>query len=146
MGFDEGARAALGAAPDLRVHEALEIARAYGEALDSAERDSAGVASEGELPYPKDTIKWALLVLLGALHDAVAREPLKAAYLSLAEWQDRERFEAATFDSLRLRRKMDPLQLAREFAALTTPRDRLMEAARAEQQALIAELRRKGFW
>jgi hypothetical protein len=146
MGFDEGVRAALGGSADLRVHEALEILHAYEEALERAERDSAGVASEGELPYPKDTIKWALLVLLAALQDAALREPLKAAYVSLAEWQDRAHFETATFDSMRLRRKMDPLQLAREFAALSTPHDRLVEAARAEQQLLIGELKRKGFW
>jgi hypothetical protein len=146
MSFDDGARAALAGSADLRVAEALQIAGAYGEALEHAARDAAGVAAEEQLPYPKDTIKWALLILLAALRDAADREPLKAAYVSLAEWQDAARFETASFDSMRLRRKLDPLELAREFAALATPHDRLKEAARAEQQQLVGELRRRGFW
>ena len=145
MSFDDGARAALAGSTDLRVAEALQITAAYGAALEQAVRDAAGVADEAQLPYPKDTIKWALLVLLAALRET-DREPLKAAYIALAEWQDAARFETATFDSNRLRRKLDPLELAREFAALATPHDRLREAARAEQQQLIGELRRRGFW
>ena len=148
MGLFEQARTALadGSKSDLRIEQALEIARAYGETLEDPRRARGAIADIGELPYPKDTIKWALLILLAAIADPSRREPLKVGYVALAEWQAHADFEAGAFDSTRLRRKIDPLALAKEFAAGRTPQDRWAEAARAEQAALIAELRRKGFW
>ena len=147
MGLFEQARAALAGAStaDLRIGQALEIARAYGEVLENPGRARGAIADVGELPYPKDTIKWALLMLLAAISDSAQREPLKVGYVALAEWQAHADFEAG-FDSTRLRRKIDPLALAKEFAARRTPQDRCAEAARDEQATLIAELRRKGFW
>jgi hypothetical protein len=145
MLFD-GSRAALGGTPDLRIAQALEIVQAYGVALERSNREPGAVADANDLPYPKDTIKWALLLLLGAIREGAAREPLKVGYVSLAEWQDRARCEAEVVDSARLRRKIDPLALAREFAERAPPEDRCIAAARAEQTVLIAELRRQGFW
>ncbi len=148
MGLFDEARAALadGSQTDLRIEQALEIARAYGETLEDSRRVRGAIADIGELPYPKDTIKWALLVLLAAITDSGGREPLKVGYVALAEWQVHADFEAGAFDSTRLRKKIDPLALAKEFAARRTPADRRAEAAREEQATLIAELRRKGFW
>jgi hypothetical protein len=87
-----------------------------------------------------------MLVLLGAIRDAAQREPLRAGYVSLAEWQDRAALESFGFDSARLRRRLDPLALANEFASRTTAEDRWLAASRAEQSALIGELRARGFW
>ena len=145
MGLYESARDAVGDTPDLRVGQALEIVRGYSEAITAAAGET-GVRDETRLPYPKETLKWALLLLLGAARDAPKREPLKAAFVSLAEWQELARFQSQAFDSARLRRKLDPLALAREFAAHATPEGRANEAARAEQASLIAELRRRGLW
>ena len=131
---------------DLRVGQALGVVQAYGESLDRSRHEPGFVSDAADLPYPKETIKWALLLLLAALRDPAQREPLKAGYVALAEWQSPADFESATFDSNRLRKKMDPLALAKEFASRATPRGRWMEASRAEQQLLIAELKRKGFW
>ena len=148
MGLFEQARAALadGSKADLRIEQALEIARAYGEILEDPRRVRGTIADIGELPYPKDTIKWALLILLAAIDDPGGRESLKVGYVALAEWQAHADFETDAFDSTRLRKKIDPLALAKEFAARRTPQDRYAEAARDEQATLIAELRRKGFW
>lgn len=149
MGLFDAACAALGSGErgaDLRIGQALEIVRAYGEALEQSTRAPGAVDDAADLPYPKETIKWALLLLLGALHDAAGREPLKVGYVALAEWQDVVALESAGFDSFRLRRKLDPLALAKEFAARGTPGQRSAAAARAEQTVLIAELRKKGFW
>ena len=145
MGLYESALDAVGGTTDLRVGQALEVVRGYGEAL-AAVASERGVRDEARLPYPKDMLQWALLLLLGATEDAAKREPLKAAFVSLAEWQEPARFESQAFDSARLRRKLDPLALAREFAAHATPESRATEAVRAEQAALIAELRRRGLW
>ena len=143
MPLFEGTRAAVAGAGDLRIEQALEVVNAYGEALE-AKREP--IADSRELPYPKDTIKWAMLVLLGAIPDAVQREPLRAGYVSLAEWQDRAALESFGFDSARLRRRLDPLALANEFASGVTVEDRWLAASRAEQSALIGELRARGFW
>ena len=145
MGLYESALDAVGDTPDLRIGQALEIVRGYGEAL-APGPGAQDVRDESRLPYPKDTLKWALLLLLAACRDEAKREPLKAAFVSLADWQDLARFESQAFDSARLRRKLDPLALAREFAAHATPASRAREAVRAEQAALIAELRRRGLW
>jgi hypothetical protein len=145
-GLQDLARAAIAprAAGDLRIAQALEIVGAYGEAL--AVRVAGSACDPASLPYPKETIKWALLVVLGAIDDPAGREPLKAAFVALAEWQAPADFESASFDSSRLRKRIDPLQLAREFAAHATPEQRLASAVTKESQALIEELRRRGLW
>jgi hypothetical protein len=147
MSLHDHARAAVAASGkgDLRLEEALEILRGYDDALANKKPRHGSVADAADLPFPKETIKWALLLAM----DAVApeqREPLKVAYMSIAEWQLAEEVESAGFDSMRLRRKLDPLSLAKEFAARATPASRWTTAAREEQSTLIDELRRKGFW
>jgi hypothetical protein len=138
--FDH-ARAALEGVPaDLRMAEALAIVEQYSGALERAGRDAAA------LPAPKDTIKWALLTVLAATPGDARRQPLKAGYLGLAEWQDEASLAQPAFDSARLRRKLDPLALAREFAAHASPEGHRLEVVRVEQHALIEELKRRGFW
>ena len=147
MPLHDHARAAVAASgkADLRFAQAFEILSAYDEARTNMQPRHGSVADAEGLPYPKDTIKWALLLVIGAI-DPALREPLKAGYIALADWQAASDFESGGFDSARLRRKIDPLALAKEFAARATPGDRWIAAARDEQAALIAELRRKGFW
>ena len=147
MSLHDHARAAVAASgkADLRFEQAFEILHAYDQARAAMQPRHGSVAEAADLPYPKDTIKWALLLVIGAI-DPALREPLKAGYIALADWQSGSDIESGGFDSARLRRKIDPLALAREFAARATPGDRWMAAARDEQAALIDELRRKGFW
>jgi len=141
----DDARAALGpGATDLRMEQALEVLRAYGEALERAPPQPGVVADASALPYPKDTIKWALLLVLAAAEPS-RRERLKADFIGLSQWQVHADF-AQTFDSTRLRRKLDPLALANELGGGRTPEDRLKSAAREEQGALIAELKRRQIW
>ena len=140
------ARAALGpGGHDIRIEQALEIVQAYGDALESSPPRPGVVADTAALPDPKDTIKWALLIVLGASAEAPRRERLKAAFIALSEFQTHADY-AQGFDSTRLRKRIDPLALAKEFAAQRTPEDRWNAAARAEQAALVDELRRRGFW
>jgi hypothetical protein len=148
MGLFEQAKAAVGTAghSDLRVDQALEILRAYDEARANTLREHGPVGDAARLPYPKETIQWSILLLLGAIEDPAERDPLKAAYVSLADWQVREEVDTGGFDSSRLRRKLDPLALAQEFAARASPADRWLAACRDERVRLIEELKRRGFW
>ena len=147
MTLHDHARAAVAAAgkADLRFEQAFDVLRGYEDARASVKPRHGSVGDAADLPYPKDIIKWALLLVLGAIPEA-GREPLKAAYIGLADWQAAEDVESGGFESTRLRRKIDPLTLAKEFAARANPGDRWIAAARDEQTALIDELRRKGFW
>jgi hypothetical protein len=143
---DDAHTAALAAGrPDIRLEQALEILGAYEAARGEAKPVYGTVADASSLPYPKETIKWSLLLLLGAIPDPAQRGPLKAAYVSLADWQQREDIESG-FDSWRLRRQLDPLALAQELAARATPESRWLAASRDEQVRLIGELKARGFW
>jgi len=148
MSLLDHARTAVLAAgtQDLRIEQALEILGAYESARTETPREFASVGDAAKLPYPKETIQWSILLLLGAIPDSVQREPLKAAYVSTAEWQAREDVESSGFDSSRLRRRIDPLMLAQEFAARATPGNRWLTASRGEQARLIEELKRRGYW
>ena len=147
MTLHDHVRAAVAASGngDIRLEQAFEILRGYDEALANKKPRHGSVADAADLPYPKETIKWALLLAMEAVAPG-QREPLKEAYLGHADWQLAEEVESRGFDSMRLRRKIDPLALASEFAARATPGDRWTTAARDEQPLLITELRRKGFW
>jgi hypothetical protein len=145
VSLNDDARAALApGATDLRVEQAMEIVAAYSEALERVPMQAGVVADAAALPYPKDIIKWALLIVLEAAEPS-RRERLKAAFIALSEWQVHADF-AQPFDSMRLRRKLDPLALAGELGARRTPEDRWKAAAREEQSALVAELKRRDFW
>ena len=142
---EEAAAAQAAAGGDLRIAQAVEIVTAYARLLEDGARQRGIVADAGALPYPKETIKWALLVLMAAIPEAARREALRAGFVALSEWQVHADF-AAGFDSTRLRRRIDPLALAKEFAAARTPEDRWNAAAREDQAALVEELRRRGLW
>ena len=147
MSLHDHARAAVAASGkvDLRLEQAFEILRGYDDARSNMKPIHGAVADAAALAYPKDTIKWALQLVMAAI-DPALHEPLKAGYLGLADWQAAADVESGGFDSSRLRRKMDPLALAKEFAARANPGDRWIAAARDERTALIEELRRKGLW
>jgi hypothetical protein len=147
MSLHDHARATVAASAkgDFRFEQVFEILRGYDEARANMKPRHGSVADAADLPYPKETIKWALLLAMEAVAPE-QREPFKEGYLGLADWQLAEEVESGGFDSMRLRRRIDPLALAAEFAARATPAARWTAAARDEQPLLITELRRKGFW
>ena len=46
------------------------------------------VADAGKLPYPKEKIKYALIIGLKATDDPKMCEMLKFAFIQLADWQE----------------------------------------------------------
>ena len=73
------------AASMMSTAEAEKIIHAYGAAMTSRKSLYADAA---ELPYPKATIKMALLIGIAATQDKKARELLKTGYVTLADWQE----------------------------------------------------------
>lgn len=127
-------------AADLRFARSLAIAAEYGELLARAPAASGTVRDASELPCEKDAIVHALLTLLRAV-DAAHREPLRIAFIRLADWQpDPQRGAPA----IAIGRPRDPLKLAAELAARRDPQAAAKAAALAEQRARIEELRRLG--
>ena len=75
-------------APDLQVThaEAAKILEAYGATLGSASADGSALIDASRLPYPKDRIRAAILLLIGGL-GSDERAGLKNAMLTLAYFQ-----------------------------------------------------------
>lgn len=71
---------------ELTVARARAIVSAYSAILEKGPVPGT-VADASELPFPKETIKRALILLLTETENPKLRGQLKAAYTFLAEWQ-----------------------------------------------------------
>ncbi|SDP01730.1 hypothetical protein [Desulforhopalus singaporensis] len=68
--------------------EIQEIVKAYGYCMEQEIPNPSCIADSSQLPYPKATIKAALLVALKLEEDEQMKNALKLGYISLADWQD----------------------------------------------------------
>jgi hypothetical protein len=137
---------ALEKAPDLRLRQALDVARDYAALLERSSADPVDVPDMAELPCAKDAIKHALLTLLARTPDATLREPVRLAYIRLADWQDAQPPLSTPIDLRSARSGRDPLLMASQLAAARTPPgERRRVAAREERTRLVEELRRFGY-
>jgi hypothetical protein len=118
--------------------EAVKIIRAYGKAI--VDRNSA-FADLSALPYPKSRIKQALIHGIRTTDDRSFREQLKAAYVTLSEWQPGlgNRAAAGEFTEEELRDPAKAMKRALQDDFLKVP-----EAVAAEANALLAELKTLG--
>jgi hypothetical protein len=133
-------------APDLRLRQAIEVARDYARLLERSPADPVDVPDIEELPCAKDAIKHALFTLLARVPDAILREPLRLAYIRLADWQEAQAPPPPAIDLRNARSGRDPLRMASQLAAARTPPgERRRAAAREERTRLVEELRRRGF-
>ena len=66
----------------------LSFVRDYGYAMEHNAPPSGGVADTSKLPWPKDTIKSALMTALHEIDDPQTRDQLVIGYLQLSDWQD----------------------------------------------------------
>ncbi len=67
---------------------AQRIIREYGAATLKQVGRGAAISDARRLPFPKARIKQALLFAAAMTSDDQAREQLKCAYMTLADWQD----------------------------------------------------------
>lgn len=141
------ALAALEALPraDLRLAQAAEVAHAYSQALGRSPPDRGEIEDAAELPFSKEAIRHALVMLLGHLPASAHREPLRLAYLRLADWQPSDP-PVEPIDLRSGRGTRDPLAMASRLAAGRAPAEERRRAAAAQERArLVEDLRRLGY-
>lgn len=130
--------------PGLDLGRCREIVSAYGAALETGPAPGT-VADERELPYPKQTIKQALLVLLKTTTDPKMRGNLKAGYICLSDWQQGVGPNRVGFDIRSIDQSGDALSIAKRLAATEEPAKPWLAKAEEENKTLIADLREMGF-
>lgn len=129
---------------ELDLGRCREIVAAYGTVLETGPVPGT-VADESELPYPKKTIKQALLVLLKGTTDPQMRGNLKAGYVCLSDWQQGVGPYRVGFDIRMIDQTADTLSIARRIAATEESAKPWLAIAEVEQKALVSELREMGF-
>ena len=103
------------------------------------------VADANKLPYPKETIKNALITALQLSTDKDLSEILKASYIFLADWQENVGEINQGIDVTNLDLNADPKILAENILAHKAASDKWSPIIQAEQQALSDELSSMGF-
>ena len=129
---------------ELDLGRCREIVSAYGAVLEKGPVPGT-VADERELPYPKKTIKQALLVLLKTTTDPQIRGNLKAGYVCLSDWQQGVGPYRVGFDISKIDQTGDALSIARRIAATEESAKSWLARAEVEQKCLVSELREMGF-
>ena len=104
------------------------------------------VADATELPYPKEEIKQAILVMLTETNDSQLREHLKFAYVSLADWQAGVGPTHQGLDITKLDRSVPAPDLLNAVGTGGEEMHKWQPLVKAEQEALIDELRQRGLW
>jgi len=133
------------AGADLRLAQAAEVAHAYSQALGRAPADRGEIEDAAELPFAKDAIRHAIVMLLAHLSAPSHREPLRLAYLRLADWQPADP-PVEPIDLRSARSTRDPLAMASRLAAGRAPAAERRRAAAAQERArLVEDLRRLGY-
>ncbi len=127
---------------DLRLGQSIEVVAAYGEMLERTSAEQGVIGDAHELPYAKDAIRHALQILMRSTREAPLRETLRIGYMRLADWQSADESAHVPIHFGHRTTLGNPLELAKQLAADRDPGNRLRAAAKAEQQALLDELRR----
>jgi len=126
------------------MRQADEVMSAYARLLERSPADAAEMPDEEELPFAKEAIRHAILTLLEALAPGL-HEPLRFAYLRLADWQPAQ-LAGTPIDLANPRATRDPLAMASRLAAGRAPLgERRRAAALAERSQLVEDLRRRGY-
>lgn len=129
---------------DLRLQQAREVVRVYRDLLQRSPAES--VYDAAQLPCAKEAIKHSLVMLLRLERDAASREPLRIAYLRLADWQPLALPPAMGIDIANARYAGNPLEFASRLVANRAPAiEKRRVLAREERTVLVEELRRLGF-
>jgi hypothetical protein len=112
------------------VDDIEKIVHAYSSVLSSRK---SMISDASELPYPKPQIKAALIAAITTAQDAKMREQLKAAFVSLADWQEGVGAGPYSFETT--------VKMAKRIAASGPSLTEISAKVTAEGQALLDELK-----
>ena len=131
--------------PEMTVAHAELIVAAYGAILGSGPVPGA-VADVSELPFPKEIIKQAVLLLLRTKGDPKLREHLKSGFIMLADWQSGVGPVRLGVDFTKFDLTQDAMVLAKRHKADADAAEKWLAVAKAEQELLVKELQALGLW
>jgi hypothetical protein len=104
------------------------------------------VADVQSLPYPKEEIKRSIIQILATATDPQLREHLKFAYVSLADWQVGVGPENQGLDVTKIDRVKPIQELLNDIGARGEEMNKWQPIVKAEQETLIADLQKLGYW
>lgn len=117
----------------------------YGEVLETRAPAPGCVADVTELPYQKDEIKRAILMMLGVITDSQLREHLRFAYVSLADWQVGVGTRHLGLDITKIDRNKLIDDRAKEVLEKGDEMKMWLPIIEAERNALLRELKTFGY-
>lgn len=98
------------------------------------------------LPYPKEEIKRSIIQILSTVTDPQLREHLKFAYVSLADWQVGVGPRNQGLDITEIDRSKPVQEILDNIGAGGEEMNKWQPIVKAEQEALIADLQKLGYW
>ena len=123
--------------------QAADIAGSYGDVL--VNNTMRTIADTSKLPYPKNIIKQALIVLLNQNTDSQMLEYLKSSYWLLANWQDGVGPTNVGLELSNMDLTTDPVELAKQVSDQSSDVQGWSEKVYAERLQLQAELKELGY-
>ncbi len=126
--------------------DATAIIQAHGKALETSAPAIGCVADESKLPYPKDTIKNAIIAELRSTEDKQMKDHLKVGYIQLADWQPGIGENDQGLDLSAIDGSQDTDSLASAILEQSSGLEAWAAIVQKEQEALKQELEELGLW
>ena len=125
--------------------DAANIIKAYSDVLQTQAPKPGNVADVRLLPFSKEAIKEALIIVLRDTTDPTKIERLKGSYIRLAEWQEGVGESDQGLDISKMNLNDDTEKLARQVLAHGIDREKWQSTVIDEQEKLKQELIDLGF-
>jgi len=130
---------------NLDYETAMDIIEDYGEVLECSAPSSGCVADVSKLPFPKGTIKAAIITALNHIDDEQMKQHLKTAYIALADWQEGVGETDQGLDISNMDMSQDAAALAEAIVSQSESMEKWMAVHREDLNSLQSELSKLGF-
>ena len=126
-------------------HNVEAVIQVYGEVLEDSAPSPGCVADVSKLPFPKDTIKAAIITALNHTYNRQMKEYLKTAYISLSGWQEGVGETDQGLDVLNMDTNQDLAALAEDIVNQSESTDKWTAVQQKDLKRLQGELSKLGF-
>ncbi len=131
----------------ISLQEAEKIIQSYGALLAESSPSSGTIADSSKLPYPKQKIRQAILLAIGAVQDTQQKEMLKIGFLQLADFQEGVGEHLVGIDISKMDvGNTDVEELARQVLSQSDGYEKWRHVVHEEREALKTELQNAGHW